>query len=144
MSKKTHQQTEQEAKKELEQQTDQQQNSKTSSPSIRYVDHWVVLKFVTAQEVIYRLLSATNQGDYEKWRLNSSILNITTHADSVDFHGYSGSIYRCSFKDEGLTINMAVNLELWKKSASRHGNSLDAISFRSFLQEWVTHKPRWN
>lgn len=129
-------QTNKEEKQEPQLQTEQL-NSETSPPNVRYVDHWIVLKFVTKQEVFYRLLSAKDHGDFEKWRLNSGILSIRMHSDSVDFFGHSGSIYRCNFRDERLTLNMALNLEQWKKSSARQCDSLVTIGFRSFLQDWT-------
>lgn len=61
---------------------------------IRHVDYWSVLKVINDHEVTYRLLSSTVDDDvFDRWRLNSGIIDFTLEQGFVDFHGYSGSVY---------------------------------------------------
>ena len=115
-----------------------------SEDGIRHVDHWVVLKVIEDGEVNYRLLSSTDQTFFDRWRLNSGIVNFTLEQGLVDFYGYSGSVYRCGLEGERLSSIMASVLAQWQSRSENPNYSIRAISFEQFRTEWVTHKPKWN
>ena len=112
---------------------------------IRHVDYWSVLKVINDHEVTYRLLSSTVDDDvFDRWRLNSGIVNFTLEQGVVDFHGYSGSVYRCRLNDEMLNPIMASMLTQWQDRFENPNYSIRAIGFDQFVTEWETHKPKWN
>lgn len=111
---------------------------------IRHVDHWSVLKVIKDHVVNYRLLSSTDDEFFDRWRLNSGIMNFIMQHGQVDFHGYSGSIYRCKLGDEGLNPIMASMLAQWQDRFENPNYSIRAIGFDQFMTEWETHKPKWN
>ena len=111
---------------------------------IRYVDYWSVLKVINDHEVTYRLLSSTDDDVFDRWRLNSGIVNFTLEQGVVDFHGYSGSVYRCRLKDEMLNPIMASMLTQWQDRFENPNYSIRAIDFDQFVTEWETQKPKWN
>lgn len=69
-------------------------------------DNWVVLKIVTDDVPLYKVLAGWGggylAGDY--WRLNSGISMVFEREDSVDFYGYSGSLYHCRKGSYGLSM----------------------------------------
>jgi hypothetical protein len=110
---------------------------------IRHVDYWSVLKVIKNQEVTYRLLSSTDDDFFDRWRLNSGIVNFTIEHGLVDFHGYSGSVYRCRLEDEVINPIMASMLAKWEAQFESPSYSIRAIGFEQFLIEWATYKPKW-
>lgn len=112
--------------------------------SIRHVDDWTVLKVVNEGEVNYRLLSSTNDEFFDRWQLNSGIVNFTVQHRQVDFHGYSGSVYRCKLGDEGVNPIMASVLTQWQDRFENARYAIRAIRFDMFMNEWEAHKPKWN
>lgn len=111
---------------------------------IRHVDYWSVLKVINDHEVTYRLLSSTDDDVFDRWRLNSGIVNFTLEQGVVDFHGYSGSVYRCRLKDEMLNPIMASMLTQWQDRFENPNYSIRAIGFDQFVTEWETYKLKWN
>ena len=119
-------------------------NGGINQSNIRYSEHWSILKFVKNDETLYRLLSTTSDDFFDRWRLNSGIINYIIHDDYVDFHGYSGSIYRCNLSDEGFTLFMKDISVKWNMRFPQSDSLINEIKFDQFIQEWKTHKPRWN
>jgi len=112
---------------------------------IRHVDYWSVLKVINDHEVTYRLLSSTVDDDvFDRWRLNSGIIDFTLEQGFVDFLGYSGSVYRCRLKDEMLNPIMASMLAQWQDRFENPNYSIRAIGFDQFVTEWETYKLKWN
>lgn len=111
---------------------------------IRHVDHWVILKVLDEDEVFYRLLSSTDEDLFDRWRLNSGIVNFITEQGQVDFHGNSGSVYRCRLEYERLNSMMLDLLEHWQRQSNTPGRSISTIGFAQFVKEWNIHKPKWN
>jgi hypothetical protein len=102
--------------------------------SIRYVDYWTVLKVEKEGNVTYRLLSSTDDQFFDR----------TIQDEKVDFHGYSGSVYRCKLGGEGVCPIMKSVLTQWQDRFENPRYSIKAISFEQFLIEWETYKPKLN
>lgn len=111
-------------------------------PNIREVEQWHVLKVENGHKVLYRLLSATSDHFYDRWRLNSGIINFFINDDYIDFHGYSGSIYRCNLFNEGFSNLTKTVLTNWQAEVTDPGHTIRVIKFNDFLTEWESHKPR--
>ena len=66
-------------------------------------DRWVVVK-ITAPNVLLYKVFACWYGGYigsDSWQMNSGIVNVESTDDYYDFHGQSGSVYRCYKKSYG-------------------------------------------
>jgi len=72
-------------------------------------DVWVIIKVTpTGEAPIYRVLAGWYGGYMggDAWQINSGIVSYTKTKTFFDFHGASGSVYRCfphSEKLSGLT-----------------------------------------
>ena len=63
-------------------------------------DRWQLLKIKYKDEpIIYKVIGAWTRND--AWKLNSGIDRTEETDEYYDFHGYSGSIYRCYKDREG-------------------------------------------
>lgn len=67
-------------------------------------DRWVIVKVIGG----YKVLGGWSGGylDSDNWRLSSGLERIEVDPDNEDFylmHNFSGSIYRCHKKTEGMT-----------------------------------------
>lgn len=65
-------------------------------------DRWVVVKL---DDGLYKVF-ASYYGGYlgsDSWRLNSGISKVEEKEKHYDFHGYSGSIYRCHKETYGTS-----------------------------------------
>lgn len=68
-------------------------------------DKWVVIRMETDEQAIYKVF-ATNYGGYingDSWRLNSGISKVEDLGGYYNFHGYSGSVYRCAKNQYGTS-----------------------------------------
>lgn len=81
-------------------------------------DKWMLIR-VKGQTPHWRIF-ATWGGGYtygESWRLNSGVESVEDKDDYFDFHGYSGSLYRCSKTRYGVTAyGLGVLNDLLSKS----------------------------
>lgn len=119
-------------------------NEKSEQSNVRHVEHWGILKFVKGDATLYRLLSTTSDDFFDRWRLNSGIINFMIYGEYVDFHGYSGSIYRCSLSGEGFTAFMNDILVELDIRFPQTDYLIHEIKFDQFIQEWKAYKTRWN
>jgi len=118
-----------------------QQNQK-SSTQIKPAYQWGVIKYIDTQGVLYRLVSAPHDGEDAVWSLNSGIRSFEIQDGYVDFHGFSGSIYRCKFEDQGFSQQMLITILGWRATELDLGSDLDLMPFALFLKEWAAYKPR--
>ena len=60
-------------------------------------DRWVVVKITTDKEPLYKVFACWYGGyaGSDSWQMNSGIVKIESTDDYYDFHGWSGSVYRC-------------------------------------------------
>ncbi len=72
-------------------------------------DQWVVLEFVISKQTIQKVFAGWRGGYLhgDSWRLNSGIVETKEFDDYWDFHGASGSVYRCRKDGYGMTTYMA-------------------------------------
>jgi hypothetical protein len=117
------------------------QETQKSSTQIKQAFQWGVIKYIDKQGVLYRLVSAPHGGDDAVWSLNSGIRSFEIQDGYVDFHGFSGSIYRCKFQDQGFSQKMLITILGWRATELDLGNDLDLMAFALFLREWNENKP---
>lgn len=81
-------------------------------------DKWMLVR-VHGQTPHWRIF-ATWGGGYtygESWRLNSGVKSVEDKDEYFDFHGYSGSLYRCYKTAYGTTLyGMGILEDLLSKS----------------------------
>jgi len=73
-------------------------------------DSWVIIKItVPDQKTIYKVLGGWSGGylDGDSWQLNSGIAKVEKNGDYFDFHGYSGSVYKCHKDSNQMRMSMA-------------------------------------
>ena len=60
-------------------------------------DRWVVVKITTDKESLYKVFACWYGGyaGSDSWKMNSGIVKVELVNDCYDFHGWSGSVYRC-------------------------------------------------
>ena len=60
-------------------------------------DKWSVIKIVTEKQTIYKVFACWYGGfaGSDSWQINSGIKEVIENDNCYEFHGYSGSIYRC-------------------------------------------------
>ena len=82
-------------------------------------DKWVVLRLKAGKldSGIYKVLGGWSGGylDGDSWRLNSGIERVTIDGDYFEFHGYSGSVYRCHKGAYGFNMISGGQYHSWKK-----------------------------
>ncbi|KYP10002.1 MAG: hypothetical protein A0129_15330 [Limnobacter sp. CACIAM 66H1] len=112
------------------------------STQIKQAYQWGVIKYIDKEGVLYRLVSAPHDGEDAVWSLNSGIRSFEIQDGYVDFHGFSGSIYRCKFQDQGFSQQMLITILGWRATELELGNDLDLMPFALFLREWEAKTPR--
>jgi hypothetical protein len=67
-------------------------------------DKWLVIK-IGVSEPIYKVFASWYGGylDGDSWKINSGISEVQKEGDHIDFHGYSGSCYRCHKNNYGIS-----------------------------------------
>jgi hypothetical protein len=60
-------------------------------------DRWVVIKITTDKEMLYKVFACWFGGfaGSDSWQMNSGIVKVELVDDYYEFHGTSGSVYRC-------------------------------------------------
>jgi hypothetical protein len=118
------------------------QETQISPEQFKRAYQWGVIKYIDKEGVLYRLVSAPHDGEDAVWSLNSGIRSFEIQDGYVDFHGFSGSIYRCKFQDQGFSQQMLITILGWRATELELGNDLDLMPFALFLREWEANKPR--
>ena len=87
-------------------------------------DRWVVLKFTTPKETIYKVFAGWYGGylGSDSWQLNSGIVSCTDCGDWYEFLGYSGSVYRCYKRSYDMTQFMHQIFGGWLAQAHDRGD----------------------
>jgi len=88
-------------------------------------DKWMLVR-ITGTDPHWRIF-ASWYGGYlsgDSWRLNSGVTSVEDKDEWYDFHGHSGSLYRCSKTGYGISMyGMSVLEDLVEKS----GGHMEAI-----------------
>jgi hypothetical protein len=74
--------------------------------SIKTPNKWVIIKIeVPNKDPLYKVFASWSGGYTagDAWSLNSGITQALLDGDYWDFHGYSGSVYRCHKDAQGTT-----------------------------------------
>lgn len=72
-------------------------------------DKWVILKLTDKKETIYKVLAGWS-GSYlegQSWKINSGITKVEVTDTHYFFHGYTGSVYKCSKHGYGMNMIMS-------------------------------------
>jgi hypothetical protein len=88
-------------------------------------DKWMLVR-ITGTDPHWRIFASWYGGylDSDSWRLNSGVTSVEDKDEWYDFHGHSGSLYRCSKTGYGVTTyGMSVLKDLEEKS----GGHLEGI-----------------
>ncbi len=85
-------------------------------------DKWIVLKLDDIYKVFASWYGGYTSGD--SWRMNSGITMVAEDGDYIDFHGYSGSIYRCHKKGYGLSGFSSSVLESLREKVKQGGKEI--------------------
>ena len=92
-------------------------------------DCWVMLKMTYREQVFYKVLAGWG-GSYvngTSWRLSSMVEKCEFDAenDTWNFHGNSGSVYRCHADGYGLRMSNGAAYEMMKKAHPDHVELLE-------------------
>ena len=94
-------------------------------------DAWVVVSINHNGEAIRKVLAGW-YGGYargDSWKLNSGIEKTVETDEYYDFHGYSGSVYRCYKNCERMTGLMSMIYSSIEGDASEGGVSIEVVSY---------------
>jgi hypothetical protein len=84
-------------------------------------DLWVMVKLTNKDGGVHYRIFASWYGGFggtNSWKLNSGVTKIEVADNYYDFHGSSGSVYRCGRKNYGTSgYSSAVLADLIKRSA---------------------------
>jgi len=102
-------------------------------------DSWTILRMVTPEETVYKVLASWYGGfsTGDSWKLSSGITEVNDFGGYYDLPQYSGSSYHCHKSAEYMSTTMAIVLSQWQEQA-KTGNfgSIEAISMEEFIDEW--------
>ena len=88
-------------------------------------DNWVVLQFLEPT-MHYRVLAGWSGGylNGDSWRLNSGITKVTEVEGVLNFHGATGSVYKCRKTGYCLRKN---NAGVWDQIKELKGDSVELL-----------------
>lgn len=71
-------------------------------------DRWVVIELQSEEDTHQRVFAGWYGGyaGADSWKMNSGIVKTEDHGDYYDFHGHSGSVYRCYKNAYGMSMYM--------------------------------------
>ena len=93
-------------------------------------DHFVLLRIITKKETYFKVLGGWSGGYAygSSWRMNSGIKSYKEDKDTIEFEGFSGSVYVVNKEREGMSLAMPPDLD------SQEG--VEYINFEDFLEEF--------
>ena len=106
-------------------------------------DSWAILRMVTPEETVYKVLASWYGGfdTGDSWKLSSGITEVNDFEGYYDLPQYSGSSYHCYKSSEHMSVIMAMMLSQWQEQAKMAGSvSIEAISMEHFLDEWYRNE----
>lgn len=95
-------------------------------------DTWVVLEIKSEDEEPIRKLFGGWYGGYtsgDEWRLNSGITETVDNGDHYEFHGYSGSVYKCYKNNQKMSSYQMSILNNIRKQAAGSGVTIEVIEY---------------
>lgn len=97
-------------------------------------DKWVIVKFKRDQETWHKVLGSWYGGylDGDSWRLSSGLERIEEDGEFYLMHNFSGSVYRCHKKMEGMHMTSAGIFETIKEEGTKNGVEIDIIEVGQF------------
>ena len=105
-------------------------------------NYWQVVKITSPEGKVFYKVYATWTGGYtfgDSWKMNSGITKVTQVDNMLEFHGYSGSIYKC-INAEHLYRTTAYThgvLESMIKKAELVGAKIEVLPFETNFEELV-------
>ncbi len=95
-------------------------------------DCWVKIRISHPdheQDLVEKIVGGWSGGylDGDSWRTNSGIESVVEEEEYYDFHGYSGSIYRCYKQSQGIRMSIAGIVSTMKKAGEEHGYNVEVV-----------------
>ena len=88
-------------------------------------EYWVKIRIDIdgKPDPLYKILGGWSGGylDGDSWRINSGIERTMEFDDYYEYHGYSGSVYKCYKQNEGMGMPMAGVLGRMQKGIEGRG-----------------------
>jgi hypothetical protein len=105
-------------------------------------NYWQVVKITTPEKNLLYKVFATWIGGYttgDSWKMNSGIVKVTKVDDMIEFHGYSGSVYKCINVEHLYRTTMYTHsvLESLMKKADVVGAKIEVLPFNTNFEELV-------
>lgn len=105
-------------------------------------NYWQVVKITNPEGIIIHKVFATWTGGWtvgDSWKMNSGIVKVTKVDNMLDFHGYSGSVYKC-INEKHLYRTTAYThgvLESMIKRAEKVFAKIEVLPFETNFEELV-------
>ena len=105
-------------------------------------NYWQVVKITSPEGKVFYKVYATWTGGWttsDSWKMNSGITRVTKVDDMIEFHGYSGSVYKC-INVEHLYRTTAYThgvLESMMKKAELVGAKIEVLPFNTNFEELI-------
>jgi hypothetical protein len=93
-------------------------------------DRWVVIKITTPDVLLYKVFACWYGGyaGSDSWKMNSGITKVESTDDYCDFHGWSGSVYRCHKNSYGTNgYGGSVLQNFIEEAAKVEGQSIEIM-----------------
>lgn len=108
--------------------------------SIYTPDSWVIVKIsgpTGDDSPVYKVLAGWSGGylDGDSWRANSGIGMTKTFDDHYEFVGYSGSIYVCDKRSEGMRLSMYPGWSPLEAAAEGSDYTVEIVTAKEYLIE---------
>ena len=107
-------------------------------------DSWTVLRMITPEETVYKVLASWYGGftTGNSWKVSSGITDVIVHNNLEGVHyyelpQYSGSTYICLKNSEHMSGIMLSMLSQWQGQIMTESiGTIEAISVEEFIDEW--------
>ena len=103
-------------------------------------NYWMVLRMTSTEGGIIYKVFATWVGGYtygDSWRMNSGIVEVKKKENTIEFYGYSGSVYECLLDEESYRTTMYTQsvLDSMIQKADLIGAKIEVLPFETNFEE---------
>jgi len=99
---------------------------------MKYIpDRWLVLEITSPTGEKHRRVFGSWLGGYldgDSWRMNSGVTKVVEKKKHYNFHGESGSVYKCYKGGEGTSAYTAFVVEGLIKDAGKQGVVVEVVN----------------
>lgn len=108
-------------------------------------NYWQVVKITSTEGKILYKVFATWVGGYvegDSWKMNSGIETVKVNEKTIEFSGYSGSVYECLLDEGSYRTSMYTQsvLDSMIKKADLIGAKIEVLPFETNFEKLVKER----